>query len=216
MFQHKSIFQRLQFLVLPAALGVMTLSPLSAAPADSDDTVTFKMVVSAAGKACLPEATGTVSITPGVQAETMDVSVQGLAPETEFEFFVIQVPKTPFGVAWYQGSIVTDKKGRGRQQFVGRFSIETFSTAQGSAPAPIVFGTGPFPDANTNPVFQPVHSYHLGLWFSSPQAAQAANCPAATTPFSGEHTAGFQILNTSNFPDDHGPLRDVASATSKK
>jgi len=128
------MFQRLQFLVLPAALGVMTLSPLGAAPADSDGNVTFKMVVSAAGKACLPDATGMVTITPGVQAETMDVSVQGLAPETEFEFFVIQVPKAPFGVAWYQGSIVTDKKGRGRQQFVGRFSIETFSTAQGSAP----------------------------------------------------------------------------------
>ena len=211
------MFQRLQFLVLPAALGVMMLSPLSAAPADSDDTVTFKMVVSAAGKACLPDATGTVTITPGVQAETMDVSVQGLAPETEFEFFVIQVPKAPFGVAWYQGSIVTDKKGRGRQQFVGRFSIETFSTAQGSAPAPVVFSIGTsFPDANTNPVFQPVHSYHLGLWFSSPEAAQAANCSPAITPFSGEHTAGLQILNTSNFPDDHGPLRDVASATSKK
>jgi hypothetical protein len=31
------------------------------------------------------------------------------------------------------------------------------------------------------------------------------------TPFNGEHNAGLQVLNTSNFPDDHGPLRDTAT-----
>jgi len=29
------------------------------------------------------------------------------------------------------------------------------------------------------------------------------------TPFNGEHNAGIQVLNTSNFPDDFGPLRQV-------
>jgi hypothetical protein len=51
--------------------------------------------------------------------------------------------------------------------------------------------------------------YHLGLWFGSPQTAQAASCPATVTPFNGEHNAGIQVLNTSNFPDDAGPLRKV-------
>jgi len=51
--------------------------------------------------------------------------------------------------------------------------------------------------------------YHLGLWFGSPQAAQAAGCPGNVTPFNGEHNAGIQVLNTSNFPDDFGPLRQV-------
>jgi hypothetical protein len=90
-------------------------------------------------------------------------------------------------------------------EFVGRFSIETFAFAQGSAAAPVVFNT----DANLNPTFNPIQMYHLGLWFGSPQAASAAGCAATPTFFNGEHNAGIQVLNTSDFPDDHGPLRDV-------
>jgi hypothetical protein len=48
-------------------------------------------------------------------------------------------PEDRIGVSWYQGDIETDKNGRGHQQFVGRFSIETFAVAPGSAPAPVVF-----------------------------------------------------------------------------
>jgi len=138
----------------------------------------------------------------------MDVSVQGLAPNADFNLFVLQVPKSPFGVAWYQGDIETDKFGRGHGHFVGRFNIETFSVATGTAPAPVVFN-GPFPDASLNPPFNPIQMYHLGLWFDSFEAAQNAGCPATITPFNGEHNAGIQVLNTSNFADDHGPLRDV-------
>jgi hypothetical protein len=105
-------------------------------------------------------------------------------------------------------NIETDKHGRGHQQFVGRFSIETFAVAPGSDPAPVVIN-GPFPDASLNPPFNPIQMYHLGLWFGSPVVAQAAGCPATLTPFNGEHNAGIQVLNTSNFPDDHGPLRKV-------
>jgi hypothetical protein len=98
----------------------------------------------------------------------MEVSVEGLPANTEFDFFVIQVPKGPFGVSWYQGDIETDKNGRGDERFVGRFSIETFALAPGSAPAPVVF-TGPFPDASLNPPFNPIQMYHLGpvVWLSA-------------------------------------------------
>jgi hypothetical protein len=199
-----------QFLAAPAALNLLlAISPLTAEAKDLEEAVTFNMVVSAAGKTCLPNASATVRVQPAGQVEIMDVTVQGLPPNTGFDFFVIQVPKAPFGVAWYQGDMQTDKNGRGHQQFVGRFSIETFSVAPGSAPAPVVFDNGPFPDASLNPPFNPIQMYHLGLWFGSPQAAQAAGCPATVTPFNGEHNAGIQILNTSNFTDDHGPLRDV-------
>jgi hypothetical protein len=212
------MFKQLQFLAAPAALSLLlSVFPLAAAPEDSDDSVTFKMVVSAGAKSCLPNASGTVRITPVGPVEIMDVSVQGLPPNTEFDFFVIQVPKAPFGVSWYQGDIETDKHGRGHQQFVGRFSIETFAVAPGSAPAPVVFNSGPFPDASLNPPFGPLQMYHLGLWFGSSEAAQAAACPNAVTPFNGEHNAGIQVLNTSDFPDDHGPLRNVnPSATTAK
>lgn len=192
-------------LAVPAALALFTIvSPLLA----DDDPVQFNMVVSAGAKACLPNASATVRITPDGPVEVMEVSVQGLPPDTDFDFFVIQVPKAPFGVSWYQGDIHTDKHGKGRQHFVGRFSIETFAVAPGSAPAPVVFN-GPFPDASLNPPFNPIQMYHLGLWFNNPNDAGNAGCPATTTPFNGTHNAGIQALNTSNFADDQGPLRKV-------
>jgi hypothetical protein len=201
------MFRQTTILTAPAVLGLfMTISPL--VKADDNDSKKFTMVVSAGAKTCLPNATATVTVYPAGNVEIMDVIVTGLPPKTEFDFFVLQVPKAPFGVAWYQGDIETDKNGRGRQQFVGRFSIETFAVATGSAPAPVVFN-GIFPDASLNPPFNPIQMYHLGLWFGSPTDAQAAGCPATVTPFNGEHNAGIQVLNTSNFADDHGPLRDV-------
>jgi hypothetical protein len=192
-----------------AALALsLTAGPLSAAPDYSKDSVTFNMVVSAGAKTCLPNATATVTITPVGPVDILDLTVQGLPANADFDFFVLQVPKAPFGVAWYQGDIETDKHGRGHRQFIGRFSIETFAVATGSASAPVVFN-GPFPDASLNPSFNPIQMYHLGLWFDSSNTAQAAGCPATNTPFNGQHNAGIQVLNTSNFADDQGPLRKV-------
>ena len=200
------MFKHLQLSAKAAVSLLLVLNPLLATA--KEGSVTFDMVVSGGARACLPNATGHVTITPAGPVEIMDVVVEGLPPNTEFDFFVIQVPKAPFGVSWYQGDIETNAHGRGHERFVGRFSIETFSVAPGSAPAPLVFN-GPFPDATINPPFNPIQMYHLGLWFGSPQAAQAAGCPATVTPFNGEHNAGIQVLNTSNFPDDFGPLRQV-------
>jgi len=216
MFQRKKMFQGLQMLAVPAVLSMLlTISPIQAQDAPSnpkDDTVTFNMVVSAGVRACLPDAAATVSIRPGGEVDFMDVTVRGLPPNTEFNVFVIQVPKSPFGVSWYQGSIQTDKHGRGSRQFVGRFNIETFTVANNSAPAPAVFST----DATVNPPFNPIQMYHLGVWFDSTQAAGNATCPSNPTPFNGEHNAGPQVFNTSNFADDHGPLRDVANPASEQ
>jgi hypothetical protein len=193
--------------------GVLALTVAAALKADSvpNEPTTFQMVVSAGAKSCLPNATATVTIRPGAEAEVLEVAAQGLVPNAEFEFFVVQVPKAPFGIAWYQGSIQTDKQGRGFRTFIGRFSNETFTVANGPASAPLVFTSGPFPNASVNPSFLPIQMYHLGLWFSSSQVAANHGCPAAVTPFNGEHNAGIQVLNTSNFADDHGPLRDVQS-----
>jgi hypothetical protein len=202
------MFNLKSFLAAPAVAGLLLAVTPMLASADDDGAITFPMVVNAAAKTCLPNASATVRIQPAGAVEIMDVAVQGLPPKTDFDFFVLQVPKAPFGVAWYQGDIETDKNGRGHGHFVGRFSIETFAVATGPAPAPVVFN-GPFPDASLNPPFNPIQMYHLGLWFNSPADAQAAGCPATVTPFNGEHNAGIQVLNTSNAPDDFGPLRKV-------
>ncbi len=192
-----------------ALLAIPAASWAGSRGATLGSPVTFDMLVSAGGAVCLPYARATVTITPAGPVDYMDVRVSGLSPNTEFNLFVIQLPTAPFGLSWYQGSIDTDDYGQGTQTFIGRFNVETFTTAPGSGPAPIVFGDGPFPDADRNPATNPVQMYHLGLWFDSPDAAAAAGCASTVTPFSGDHQAGIQVLNTRNFPDDQGPLRQL-------
>jgi hypothetical protein len=200
------------------ALCALAFAALASTPAlagnNDEKEVKFDMVrnpgLNAAFPHFLPNARGRVKIESVGPVEIMDVKVEGLPPNTDFDFFVIQVPKAPFGLAWYQGDIETNAHGVGHERFIGRFSIETFIVATPlSAPAPLVFNDPPFPDAATNPTTNPVQLYHLGLWFNNPQDAFNAGGPNTVTPFNGEHNAGVQILDTSNFPDDHGPLRDV-------
>jgi len=157
---------------------------------------------------CLTDAKAHVTVTSQGQgeAEMMKVQVSGAPPHTTFDAFVIQVPNAPFGMSWYQGDVQTDGKGRGMAIFRGRFNIETFVVAPNTAPAPVTHDELPFPDASSNPATAPVHMYHVGLWFDSPTAAEAAGCPATVTPFNGDHTAGIQAMSTKQFPADQGPL----------
>jgi hypothetical protein len=171
--------------------------------------ISFGMVVSQVASTCLPNASAQVSIQSSGTAEDMVISATGLPPNTDFDFFVIQVPNAPFGLSWYQGDLETDDNGNAMQHFRGRFSIETFVVAPAIAPAPLVFNNPPFPDAAQNPPTGPVQTYHLGLWFNSPTDAQKAGCVNTVTPFNGEHNAGIQVLNTSNYPDNSGPLRNL-------
>jgi hypothetical protein len=170
----------------------------------------FNMMRSATAETanCLQDASGDVTINSQGPVEVMHVNVSGLPPKTEFDFFVIQVPNGPFGLSWYQGDIETNGAGKGQQQFIGRFSVETFIVAPGSVSAPQPHDDA---DAKSNPATKPVHTFHLGLWFNSPADAVAAGCPNTVTPFNGDHTAGIQVLSTRNFPDLEGPLGQVSS-----
>src|SRR5262249_20864229 len=137
-----------------------------------------------------------------------------LPPKTAFDFFVIQVPKTPFGLSWYQGDMQSDADGDAVQHFRGRFSIETFIIAPGVAPAPQVFKDPPFPDALQNPKTVspdgqtpgPLKPNHLGLCYNAQADAQTAGRPNTATRFNGDHKAAILVLNSSNFPDRKGPL----------
>ncbi len=188
-----------------AALAITTMASTPAFAGDDDDENKFDLVSSAA---FLPHAHGRVKIESVGPVEIMNVKVWGLPPNTDFDFFVIQVPKAPFGLSWYQGDIETNRFGVGFGRFVGRFNIETFIVGPGTAPAPFVHNS-PIPDATTSPATGPIHTFHLGLWFNSPKDAQKAGGPANVTPFNGEHNAGVQVLNSSNFPDNAGPLIHV-------
>jgi hypothetical protein len=184
--------------------GFTSLAPR--ANAAEGDSITFSLKVSTGAAACLAvNAGGRVTISDLGPVQNMHVEVFNLPPKTEFAAFLIQVPKSPFGLAWYQGDIVTNADGRGVGDFTGIFNKETFIQAQGVAPAPVVF-----PDnATSNPAFHPIQIYHLGIWFADPADAGNAGCPTNPTTFDGDHNAGLQVLNTSNFPDGHGPLLNL-------
>jgi hypothetical protein len=211
-----TLFPKLKNAALAAlAFGALTSTPALAGD-ENDDGNEFKFDLVRSGalpSSVLPNAHGRVKIESIDAVEIMDVKVWGLPPKTDFDFFVIQVPKAPFGLAWYQGDIETNRYGTGHGRFIGRFSKETFIVAPGVAPAPLVFNDQPFPDASQNPATNPVQLYHLGLWFNDPKDAVKAGAAGAITPFNGEHHAGVQVLNTSEFMDTTGPLIGVAKSS---
>jgi len=190
----------LAMVVMTVATGMMGVVPRAAAAAN--DSNHFRLVVSAGAAACLPTARGDVTVSDLGPVQNMHVEVSGLPANKEFAAFLLQVPHSPFGLVWYQGDVVTDARGRGVGDFTGIFSRETFINGPGVAPAPTVFPD----DASANPATAPIQVYHMGLWFADSNDAANANCPANVTPFDGDHQAGIQVLNTTNFPDDKGPL----------
>ena len=135
----------------------------------------------------------------------MDVTVNHAPKNTEFELFVTQQANSPFGVSWYQADFETNNKGHGEVRARGIFGEEFFVFAPGSVKAPQVDDH----DAETNPAFAPVHTFHLGLWFGTPQEAKDAGCPDTVTQFDGDHRAGIQAFSTRNFPARKGPLGKI-------
>jgi hypothetical protein len=84
-----------------AAVAVASLASTSALARDDNDEFKFDLVSSS--PTILPHAQGRVRIESVGPVEIMNVTVWGLPPNTDFDFFVIQVPRAPFGLSWYQG-----------------------------------------------------------------------------------------------------------------
>ncbi|SCG45841.1 hypothetical protein [Micromonospora humi] len=207
---------RFRIRTVGAGLAVVAASTLVASgvvrnPAGADGrSFSFTMVRSQGAEAadCLPNARAVVRVHPQGPNEILTIRAVGLPPRTNFDLFVLQVPDAPFGVSWYQSDMRSNQHGLARATVVGRFNVETFAVAPGSQPAP---NTHSGVDATVNPAFAPIHTYHLGFWFNSPQEAVAAGCPANPTPFNGDHTAGIQAMSTRNYPSLAGPLSQVGS-----
>jgi hypothetical protein len=193
-------------LAASVAYGVLLASPVEAASSFNFTLVRTKGLP----KECAEHATASVHVdtSPGF-TEKLVIKVSGFKAGTPLVLFAIQVPNAPFGIGWYEGDVAIGPQGWVRETFISRFNNETFAVAVGTAEAPQTHTAKPFPDADKNPVFKPVHTYHLGIWFDSVEAAKANGCPAVQTPFNGDHTAGPQVLNTGNFPNDEGPLLQI-------
>ena len=187
-------------LAVTAVAGALSLTAASAAPVTSarhSGAFSFALVPSPGIKSCLPHAGGRVTIIPGSQNDTMEVSIFGMPANADFDLFVIQQPNKPFGVSWYQTDIQANSNGFGSATVKGVFDSETFSLSLG--------GTA---------TFSPTHQYHLGVWFNDPSVPFNLGCePGATaptvTPFNGEQNAGIQVVNTAQFPVNAGPLSHV-------
>jgi hypothetical protein len=175
------------------AVAIAALASLSGmaprANAAAGDSTIFNMVKSAGAKACLDyRARGRVTISDLGPVQNMHVEVFDLPAKTDFTLFVINTPNAPFVPAWYQGDLVTNASGEGVVDVTGILSDETF-----------ILNPGPTPSELD----------HLGIWFADPADAVKAGCPGTVTPFDGDHNAGIQVLNTSNFPDAKGPLQRI-------
>ena len=175
-------------LKLTLTIGLaLTLASLTAMA----QTAHFVMVRSAGAAGCIsPGARGRVTISDLGPVQNMQVEVFGLPANTDFTLFVINTPNAPFTPAWYQGDITTGARGEGVANLTGIFSVETFILNPGSPAVPVELD-------------------HLGIWFADPADAVKAGCPGNVTPFDGDHNAGIQVLNTSNFPDASGPLQRI-------
>jgi hypothetical protein len=191
-----------------AVLSLLVVALTAAAAFAVDSTTTFNMVRSqtAVANDCLKGAKANVNVrTTPTDQQIMDVTVNHAPKNTEFELFVTQQPNSPFGVSWYQSDFETNNQGQGEVRARGIFSEELFAFAPGVVKAPQVDNK----DAEKNPAFDPVHTFHLGLWFGSPQEAEDAGCPDTVTAFDGDHEAGIQAFSTRNFPNLKGPLGTI-------
>jgi hypothetical protein len=193
---------------VPVILALVVAALAAAAAFAVDDTTSFKMVRSKAAVEdnCLKGAKAHVEVrTTPTNQQVLDVTLKDAPKNTEFELFITQQPNKPFGISWYQADFDTNNQGNGEVQARGIFSEELFAVAPGVVDAPQVDNK----DAEENPAFDPVHTFHLGLWFGSPEEAKDAGCSDTVTPFDGDHTAGIQAFSTRNFPDLKGPLGKI-------
>jgi hypothetical protein len=180
--------------VVALAISLATATGATA----TDSSFSFALQPSSSAiSACLPNASGHVTITTGELNDVMTVTISGMPKGTGFDLFVIQQPGAPFGVSWYQTDIHANSSGTGSATVRGVFDSETFSVSPGGTTT-----------------FAPTHQYHLGLWFNSPKVPFSLGCePGATspvvTPFNGDQHAGIQVLNTAEFPVAAGPLSQV-------
>jgi hypothetical protein len=178
-----------KFILSTLGLAIALAAFVPSAAAATNDSITFNMVRSAGAASCLNvNARARVTISNLGAVQNMHVEVFSLPARTDFTLFVITTPNAPFVPAWYQGDITTNAQGRGVVDVTGIFDDETF-----------ILNPGPVA----------VQTDHLGIWFADPGDAVKAGCPSTVTPFDGDHSAGIQVLNTSNFPDNHGPLLNI-------
>lgn len=140
-------------------------------------------------KDLFPNATATVSITPGDLADDVQVVAQNMPPDTVFTCYFLQSPTRPFGAAQYCMDLKTDAYGYGTTFFHG---ITTGAYA--------MIAETPGESQNEDGPASGIQLEHFGMWFSSLEdAKKVLNNPNLTgTPFDAGTPplhAGPQAMN---------------------
>ena len=169
-------------LVVLAMFALNLLGALGVAQAES--TISFDLVpASAAVAACLPLATGNVTValkeeTRGV--DTLHLTTRGLPPATDFAVFLTSADAfaaPPFGSVQYIGDFTTNAEGVGKLK-VDAIIAEAFVST-------VVGGVRGRADLD-----------HLVFWFADPSQSQAACGLAGPTPFDGDGNAGPAAMSS--------------------
>jgi hypothetical protein len=141
--------------------------------------------------ACLPNASATVTVQlaeviHGV--DILDLTAEGLPPNTTFAVFLTELPIPPFGAVQYTGDFTTNEAGIGHVH-VDAIVEEAFSSQ-------LVNGNRVRVDLN-----------HIVFWFADPAADEFCVPGSASTPFDGDGEAGVAAMSSRNFlPDAPLPL----------
>ena len=135
-------------------------------------------------KACLPNASGTVTILPKEElqgVDTLDLKTQGLPPRTGFAVFLTEGADS-VGAAEYIGDFTTNAEGKGSMR-VDTIIEEAFTST-------VVSGARVRKDLN-----------HIVMWFTDPAADDFCFAPGTgpKTPFDGDGEAGAAALSSKNF-----------------
>jgi hypothetical protein len=122
-----------------------------------------------------PNATASVSITPGDAADDLQMVAQNLPANIRFTCFFIESPSKPFGMSQYVFDLVTDNYGYGTASFHGKV-VQAFAMDAENAGQSDSFTGGPASGTQLT---------HFGIWFANLQDAQTVlNNPNLTgTPF---------------------------------
>jgi hypothetical protein len=88
---------------VPLSLAVASIAALAPiqAYANPPQTIKFPMTISTGASKCLPNAHAKVTDHTFGEFENLEVVVEGLPANTDFDLFSIEVPNAPFGLAWY-------------------------------------------------------------------------------------------------------------------
>jgi len=135
-------------------------------------------------KACLPNASATVTVLPKEDSrgvDTLDLNAVGLTPNTEFTVFLTE-SAVSVGAVQYIGDFTTNAAGRGSMR-VNTIVDEAFSSTVVN-------------DARVRSELN-----HIVMWFGDPNADNVCFAPQTgpITPFDGDTQAGAAALSSRNF-----------------